>query len=159
MDAVNYWTTRILGVIINPLLVIKLLLIQYILILHDLGFEYGSQLLGLYLRCKLVIEVVDVAADSAVVFVREELSLILSTKNLPQVKLGIACVVCYALLTLVVNEGEDVEVAKQRQLNGLLEQPLLPLAETNLPLRCIFNFHDLLYSFLSHGRRVLTLRL
>lgn len=69
MDAVNYWTTSILGVIINPLLVIELVLIQYILILHDLRFEDGSQLLGLYLRCKLVIEVVDVSADSAVVFV------------------------------------------------------------------------------------------
>lgn len=58
----------------------------------------------------------------------------------------------YALLTLVVNEREDVKVAQERQLNGLLEEPLLPLAEADLPLRRIFDFDDLLNSFLSHGR-------
>ena len=113
------------------------------------------------------IELLFAAADSIVVSVGVVLALSFLVEQVDEVQSRIARVVDHALLSCVIDEHEHLEIAKDRELHGLLKEALLTLAirdlrvqiyvrmtsryvGTYLAVRGILNFLNFINSAFTH---------
>lgn len=103
-------TIRFVVMKINPL-VFQNDFIVIIYFLVKLSFLFG--LLRHNLRCKFVVEVLKSSTNFAVVFVGEVFSLAFGVEQRLQVQALVAGEVGHALLTLIVNEGENIEITQE----------------------------------------------